>query len=205
MTTATTSTETKIAIAVEVLKIDETGKTKAQIAKEFDVSPRTVSRYSEKYEAEALDLISDNSEGDDLTKAFEETNEKIEELVAPTEETTEAEETETETTEAKPSFAEQAAKAKAKADEIIATKTVAKAAKPQTAGRGRGRKPDGVKSIKDIVIETMKEYKDKGEMTKENRPLIVELIMGKTDLTEKEAKKYFAGYKKQLGDYDIKS
>lgn len=62
---------TKIQIAVEVLKMDETEKTKKQIADEFSVSTRSVSRYADKYEEEALDLIN-TPEAVELQNAFEE-------------------------------------------------------------------------------------------------------------------------------------
>lgn len=61
---------TKIQIAVEVLKMDETEKTKKQIADEFSVSTRSVSRYADKYEEEALDLIN-TPEAVELKDAFE--------------------------------------------------------------------------------------------------------------------------------------
>ena len=201
MTTANTiANQTKIAIAVEVLKIDETGKTKAQIAKEFNVSPRSVSRYAETFENEALDLMTDDS-SENLEAAFEETKTQIDEVV--TEITDENNSEEDITT--KPSIKEEEEK-KNKAIQKIKEEKAAKPTvsdTPKSTGRGRGRKPTGVKSIKEIVLETMNEYKSVGKMTKENREVIVSLIMERTDLTEKEAKKYFAGYKKQVGDYDV--
>lgn len=72
MTTATTTRETQITIAYEVLMMDETGKSKKQIADEFNVSPRSVTRYFEKYEEEAMDLVTDEEpeENTQLAAAF---------------------------------------------------------------------------------------------------------------------------------------
>src|SRR5690554_3183230 len=98
MTTATTTREVQIQIALEVLTMDESGKTKAQIAKEYEVSPRSVTRYAEKYEDEAMDLLAGTNEPEETTElkaAFEpkvevqEPETKEEEAVTEDEETQE--------------------------------------------------------------------------------------------------------------------
>lgn len=47
----------QVAVAYEALIMDETGKTKAQIAKEYGISPSSIKRYAEKYETEAMDML----------------------------------------------------------------------------------------------------------------------------------------------------
>jgi predicted transcriptional regulator len=89
--------QTKIEIALAVLKIDETGKSKKEIAEEYNVSARSVSRYAEKYEEAAMDLLN-GSEAEELEAAFEE--EKVEETEQQAESTEEAVEPEPETEKA---------------------------------------------------------------------------------------------------------
>lgn len=87
MTTATAANEqTKIAIAYEVLMMDETKKSVTDIAKEFGYSTRSVRRWAEKFEEQAMDLISEKSEEQEkVEEAFADKKEesKVEERKAP--------------------------------------------------------------------------------------------------------------------------
>lgn len=219
-----TSTETQIAVALEVLKMDETGKTKSDIAKEFNVSPRSVSRYADKYEDEAMDLYTNHEENVELETAFAPTEEKVEETV-------ESEKEELETLKEQFEAAD-GINQELDADDIdrleeleekLATELEAvneeepvkeekvakvKKAEPKTEDevttdrRGRrGRTPKGVASIKSQVLEILTKARDENKLTKSNRETLIADIMEATGHDKKQASKYFAGYKKIVGDY----
>jgi len=66
----------------------------------------------------------------------------------------------------------------------------------------RGRPAKGVKTIRQIVMETIEFYKDRGLLTKDNRKKIIEDIMEETGHDYKVSAKYFSAYKKLFGGYD---
>jgi len=197
MTTATiTTTETKIAIALEVLRAEETGKTKKMIANEYGVSPRSISRYAESFEDEALDLLNTepNEAAEKLEESFEEptvTEEEPEEIV------------EEAVVEVAPP-----AETKPKVDITKKSRKEFSPVNPDDASdrRGRrGRPPEGVNSLKAIVLEILKKHADAETLTKDNRKAIIAEIMEESGHEYKIASKYFAGYKKSVGDYIDKS
>jgi len=144
MTTATNTREAQITIALEVLKMEETGKTKRDIAEEFGVSPRSVARYAAKYEEEAMDLLTGENEPEettDLKAAFEE----------PTaEETTEEEPEQEETTE------EESADEADEEPEVKEPKPEPKVAKA-TSGKRGGKPRNGRVALVKAVIGEMEE------------------------------------------------
>jgi len=244
MTTSTTTRETQIAIAYEVLMMDETGKTKADIAKEFEVSPRSVTRYAEKYEDEAMDLLTEANESEEtieLKEAFapkvedtQEASEEPEEVEADVQSAEEIEEPESESDdlEASPEVEEEETQeeevelkeftpqAEFSLEEIkeedfyedlndnqkklladfYAQKAEATEVEDRKGKRGRAKK--GVKSIRFIVMEVIESHKAQGTLTKENRQEIINQIVEATGHDEKQAKKYFSGYKKVFGGWN---
>lgn len=60
--TETTKLALAISVALEVLKMDETSKTKRQIADEYDIDVKTVNSYAKKYKNQAIELRDKNEE-----------------------------------------------------------------------------------------------------------------------------------------------
>ena len=227
MTTQTTATETQIQIqiALEVLKMDETGKTKAAIAKEFGVSPRSVNRYADKYEEEAMDLFTAEDESEtELRKAFDDQKEALEEKI----EGVDAEETQDESSEDDVQKEETESEVEEKEEPKVETKTRKRASierdangltknqigilatyykqkgtmdKTETRQAKTGRAKKGVKTIRYITMEILEAHAEAGTLTKANKASIIEEIMKAGDVTEATAKQYFSGHKIMFGGF----
>lgn len=228
MTTVTTSVDTKISIALAVLMIEESGKTKAEIAREFGVSPRSVTRYAEQFEDEALDLMNAEEtpeENVELESAFSEKpttpeadtssvpNKINEEKVdADNKANTEIEEGRHEEPLVEPT--KEKSKKVVERDEDGLTKNQRSILntylKQKASGnmdkvedrQGRtGRAKKNVKTIRYITMEILEEVAASGNLTKANKDNIIKEIMETAGTDEKTAKQYFSGHKIIFGDY----
>lgn len=213
MTTQTTNTETQIQIALEVLKMDETEKTKATIAKEYGISSRSVSRYAGKYEEEAMDLLASDVEPETqkLNEAFEgekaEAEAEVEEQAGePDESNVEEEVTSTETEETTrkraPITREDNGLTKNQ-NNILATYYKQKGTMDKTDERqGKtGRAKKGVKTIRYITMEILEAHANAGTLTKTNKDDIIDEIAKTGNVEQKTAKQYFSGHKILFGGF----
>jgi hypothetical protein len=204
ITQAATTKTAQIGIALEVLKMDETGKTKNQISKDFGVSPRSVARYSEKFENEAMDLLtSEPEESKELRESF-----KPDEIATPA--------TETEETDSEEEVVDQATPKKKRTKKDRETNGL-------TAGQNKlltnfqkqklemvnfeerqnktGRARKGVKTIRFITMELMEEYKAGGELTSKNKDAIINHIAQNANVSLKTSKQYFSTHKILFGGF----
>lgn len=213
MTTATTTREIQIQIAYEVLMMDETGKTKKAIADEYGVSSRSVTRYAEKFEDEAMDMVTGEvpEENKALEAAFEP---KTEETSTETEEETTSEESSEEQEETAPEVEAKPKRQKRARDENGLTKgerecleryykqkADAENMKFEERKGKTGRAKKGVKTIRFITMEIIESHVDAGTFTKANKDEILAELMATASVDEKTAKQYLSIHKKMFGDW----
>lgn len=214
MTTATTTRDVQIKIAYEVLMMDETGKTKKAIADEYGVSSRSVTRYAEKFEDEAMDMVTGEvpEENKALEVAFES---KAEETSTETEEeTTNEESSEEQEEETAPEVEAKPKRQKRARDENGLTKgerecleryykqkADAENMKFEERKGKTGRAKKGVKTIRFITMEIIETHVEAKTFTKENKDEILAEIMDTASVDEKTAKQYLSIHKKMFGDW----
>lgn len=157
----------KLNAVIEVLKGAES---KSQIANKYKISLRSLGRYIEKYQSEAVKFVKEP-----VMENVE--NEKAEDQLVETTPTTNV-----------MSFMVQQGTVEPIKEIKMKAKTVGTTRKPKGSGP----------SVKGTVIEIMTQYKNEGKTTKEYRDAAVAEISAKTNLDVKLASKYYAGYKKMV-------
>lgn len=177
------ATETQIDIAIAVLNGNTTKK---QIAADFGVSTDSVRRYANKHEDEARRIIENMADmTDDEPKA-----EEKEEVAAEDNGAQKSMEEIMETLNDN----------QRKVLEDFYTKRDENTDFVDRIGK-RGRNPDGVKSIRQIVMEVLDKHFNEGTLIKDNRTKIIKEIMDETGHDRVKSAKYFSGYKKYFGGY----
>lgn len=229
--TATTTVETQIAIALEVLKLDDTGKTKKAIAEEYGVSPRSVTRYAEKYEEEAMDLLTSANESEEVTElkvAFKELAKEEREkrnLILLTDKNVTKEQRSgikdrrsgvdrravpPETGDRRVQKTERRkhegfSKAQLGClERYYKQKADSKNMKFEERKGKTGRARKNVKTIRFITMEILEAHAQEGTLLKANKDDIIKEIAEAASTDEKTAKQYFSGHKKLFGDYQDK-
>lgn len=176
MTKNTIPTEVQIQASKEVWMMKETGKTKAEIAREFNISPRSLNRYFDKYKSE-FELQS-SEEIEAITDVFEPKS-NLEKLKS--EEYYDSLSTE------KKVMLEKYYENKSKNLEIV-----------ERIGH-RGRAPKGIMPVRDVLMGIIEHHKFAGTLTKANKQNIIEEIMNKTGYGKEHAKFHFSKMKALFG------
>lgn len=194
---------TKLNAVIEYVKAD---LTKSQIAKKYNISTRSLGRYIEKYESQAVKYIVDNGEFEMKDATMTDTIDEITE--------TQAAEASVDLENDDVQVDEFQAESVTADDEVTVTDQTPTALNPMTfmvqqgtvsgqtqqpapkkSKAGRKKESDGP-SIKQTVIDLMMRYKDDGKFTKEYREDCLAEICQATGMDRKAASKYYAGYKK---------
>jgi predicted transcriptional regulator len=177
--------ETQIDIAIAVLN---SNTTKKQIAADYGVSSDSVSRYANKHEDEARNIISKMA---DMTDESETTDEV---------------ENDTDKNDATKSMEEIMKTLNSNQQKILTDFYNKREENTDFVNRvgQRGRNPDGVKSIRQLIMEVIDTHFKEKTLLRENRQKIVKQIMDATGHNRVQSAKYFSGYKRLFGGYQDK-
>lgn len=193
----TISTEVKIAAAKEVFLIEQTGKTKKQIAEEFSISTRSLNRYFDQYkdEIESEFSLEPSEEVEQIEAAFEtksEVEEKKEEQIEAASSNSLYEELKQQEYYSTLSVADQVILAKYFENKALDLKYDREASKV-------GRTPKGTKPTRDVIMEVIEKHLVNGTLTKANKIKIAEEISEATGHGIEHSKFMFSKLKKLFG------